>query len=491
MSFASRVASLALRADGPEQLLEVCNESNPVYRDCPPAAIDRMRAWVFSALARAKGPLPSAAIPVLIEELETGHDPCLMAAAAACLRTWPEPHEDFAPPLAIALRNARSRDVPVTLNHYGGWTSPDANQTSPLLEILATIDWLPAIPPPLEDELRSLRDAGAARESALAAARSVLGKQRPGCCSFTLSPALFGRLTWTSQRRRGLSAIAGIELEDHNGGTRTCRAAFVGHPTIVAFFYTRCDNPLKCSLTVWKLGRVRNLLVERGLSDAIHTAAITYDSQYDTADRLRRYGQNRGLPMAGDRHSLYRVPKGFETLRRHFDLGVSFFESIVSRHRVELFVLDSQGRVAHALSRVNWSEQEVVELATTLLSEAHSGTGGATLASAAGTSTAGVIASLLPKCPACWAMYMSSIGASVMLSSSALRWTTAAFLLLSVLLVAWRARANGFSWSAVLSLVGIVAVAARIFRDVPDAVSWSGAGLMILGSLLAVRRSVP
>ena len=37
-----------------------------------------------------------------------------------------------------------------------------------------------------------------------------------------------------------------------------------GHPTIVVFFYTRCDNPLKCTLTITKLGQMQRALEARG-----------------------------------------------------------------------------------------------------------------------------------------------------------------------------------------------------------------------------------
>ena len=37
----------------------------------------------------------------------------------------------------------------------------------------------------------------------------------------------------------------------------TFKDFFHGQPSIVVFFYTRCDNPMKCSLTVAKLARVQ------------------------------------------------------------------------------------------------------------------------------------------------------------------------------------------------------------------------------------------
>ena len=60
--------------------------------------------------------------------------------------------------------------------------------------------------------------------------------------------------------RRGAEAVESIALQDHKGDTITFKEFFHGRPSIVVFFYTRCDNPMKCSLTVTKLARIQKLL---------------------------------------------------------------------------------------------------------------------------------------------------------------------------------------------------------------------------------------
>jgi protein SCO1/2 len=83
--------------------------------------------------------------------------------------------------------------------------------------------------------------------------------------------------SWPSSLRRGTERIASVTLQDHKGALITFKDFFQGQPSIVVFFYTRCDNPMKCSLTIAKLGRVQKLLEAQGLADRIHAAAITYD----------------------------------------------------------------------------------------------------------------------------------------------------------------------------------------------------------------------
>ena len=143
---------------------------------------------------------------------------------------------------------------------------------------------------------------------------------------------------------------------------------FVGQPSIVVFFYTRCDNPFKCSLTVTKLARVQGLLAARGLAVGSQTAAITYDPAYRSPNRLSTYGKNRGVRMDA-RNRMLRAVDGNERLRAHFALGVSFIESLVNRHRIEAYVLDREGRIAASFERVRWDEHEVVNRAVEVLHE--------------------------------------------------------------------------------------------------------------------------
>src|SRR6185503_14500663 len=97
--------------------------------------------------------------------------------------------------------------------------------------------------------------------------------------------------------RRGSEPVESLVFEDHNGESITFKEFFQGQPSIVVFFYTRCDNPMKCSLTVTKLARIQTLLEAQGLADRIRTAAITYDPAFDLPERLRAYGQDRGVRM--------------------------------------------------------------------------------------------------------------------------------------------------------------------------------------------------
>src|SRR3954471_12002170 len=119
--FAARVAELTRTGGSAARrtLIELCEERHPVYEDQPASAVTRMRGWVLESLCRL-GPLPDEALPFVLEELETAHDPYLLAVAARCLRTYPQPLPSFTAALSLASRNAQGMDAPVMLGLYGG-----------------------------------------------------------------------------------------------------------------------------------------------------------------------------------------------------------------------------------------------------------------------------------------------------------------------------------------------------------------------------------
>ncbi len=135
----------------------------------------------------------------------------------------------------------------------------------------------------------------------------------------------------------------------------------------MVFFYTRCDNPTKCPLTMYRFGSLQRLLQQSGLGDAIGMAAITYDPEYDRADRLLQYAQSWGAKPSAV-HRILRTVGDFSSLSDYFSLGVNFSASgIVNRHQLEAFVLDQRGRIAHVVARRRWDEAELVRLAAPLL----------------------------------------------------------------------------------------------------------------------------
>ncbi|HKY04110.1 MAG TPA: SCO family protein, partial [Blastocatellia bacterium] len=290
--FAALVDALAADPSRREQLTDLLREDHPFYDERGNTAVVRMRGWVLLALARAG--VSEAALVFVLEELDTGTDPYLVAAAARALRSYPNPTAAFAPFAMRALTNIRYHDEIVAFDAYGEYAvSPTG--TSAVRELLATLAWLGPHARAVLADVESLRaQRGGLSKKLLAdvdrAVEAIKVADRAGnlddtCCS--LPGGLSSAFSWPLGSRRSSEQIEATVFEDQEGRPITFKEFFRGRPSIVVFFYTRCDNPLKCSLTVTKLARVQRLLEARGLADQIQTAAITYDPAYDLPERIR------------------------------------------------------------------------------------------------------------------------------------------------------------------------------------------------------------
>lgn len=504
--FAALVDALAADPARRGELTDLLREDHPVYDQRGASTVVRMRGWVLLALAR--GGVTDDTLLFVLEELDAGIDAYLVAAAAHALRSCPEPDAAFAPFLTRALGNIRYHDEPVSFAGYGEY-AVGSNGTSPVREVLAALAWLGPHARGSLPELEALRaqPRGLSRkrledlDRTLEAVRAGGPAGEPGgeCC------ALPNGLSWWARGSRRDGGPVQSVFEDQEGGTVAFQELFRGHPTIVVFFYTRCDNPLKCSLTITKLARVQKLLEERGLAGRVHTAAITYDPAYDLPERLLRYGQARGLRLDAH-HRMLRATSGFDALRRHFQLGVNFIESLVNRHRIEVYLLDAEGRTAGSFERLHWDEERVVERAAEVLEEK-------ALAEKidepapparrkAASPVLGTLASLgvafFPKCPVCWAAYLSLFGVAGLQRIPYSPWlqpVLAAVMLINLASLWLRGRSTGRLIGFYLALAGALAIlASKAVPILEDAALW-GVGLTVAGSVVSVipraARSIP
>lgn len=351
-------------------LVDLLPERIPLYLNRSSNETIRIRGYTLAAFEQVG--LPEAALPYVLEELENGRDAYLVAAAAKALRGLDNPTNGVIPFLFKAVENVRGADDSLTFENYRPqW--PLTTYTTALKEIFYTFGWLGAHASDALADLQTLledrRDDFSATirreiEDAIECIRSDTKNVGTDCCArpTSLSPQVV-----RSGRERGdTNSINDVELEDQEGNALTFRDFFCRSPSIVVFFYSRCDNPNKCSLTVTKLARLQQAIRQEGLEGQLQTAAITYDPGYDLPRRLRAYGQNRGV-LFSDKNRFLRTRSGFEKLQDYFSLGVNFIGSIVNRHRIELFILDDKGRVAASFTRLQWDIQEVLDQAKLLL----------------------------------------------------------------------------------------------------------------------------
>jgi protein SCO1/2 len=293
-----------------------------------------------------------------------------------------------------------------------------------------------------------------------------------GCCAVPAPPRSSGRAL----------ALSDVTLEDQDGARTAFGAFFSGKPSVVAFFYSRCDNVRKCSLTVTKLAALQRALAARGLAGRVRLSAITYDPGFDLPARLALYGRERGVTFGEDAR-FFRVPSGFEEVRSAFDLGVNYAGAIVNRHRIELYVLDRRGRIAASFTHLTWSDDEVVERLERLLRAPS----WLDLARALPAGAASVLIVLLPKCPLCLWAYASALGVTGLQLAPHRAWLLPAAIVLvltHLLMMGRRAARARRRLPLCVSAAGTLAlIAGTIVWELP-LLSAAGAAATIAGAVM-------
>jgi protein SCO1/2 len=468
-----------------DELLGLLREDHQLYDQRGAATVVRMRGWVMLTLARDT--LPDTALPFLLEDLDTGVDPYLVAVAASALRSYPTPNPALAPFVVRAITNIRYRDERLSLETYGAYAI-GTNGTTPIRELLATLTWLGQHARAVIPEIESLHMGPTAlTKKYQPTIEQILNSLPPrtepdDCCG--LPDSVRDLFSWLRPTRTSSSSIDSTIFEDQDGQTTTFAEYFHGRPSIVVFFYTRCDNPLKCSLTITKLARIQKLLESEGLANQINTAGITYDPGFDLPERLLNYGKHRGIHFARE-HRLLRTENGLDSLRKHFQLGVNFIESLVNRHRIELYILDAKGQTAGYFGRIQWNERDVVDRAIEVLKENESDRAKLRVASPVFGTAVALGLALFPKCPFCWAAYLSLFGIAGLESIPYSPWLqpVLAILLLSNLTSVWfRARTTGRMIPFYLVTAGALTLIASKALSGPVAANFLGVFLTLIGS---------
>lgn len=336
-----------------DELVALLDEQAALYQGLGTRDAERLRGYVLASFETVG--LPREALPFVLEELETGLDPYPVAAAAKALRGAREVPDAAIRALAKALRRITSNNDYVRYDTFalGG---ASASGTTALDELVRTAGALASRSATLAEAFESAnadRDRLPQGPGALDPSRPAeAGPASCGCCG-----APEGRLASPVDSE----AVAGLLLEDQAGRTFAFDAFFPERPSVLAFFYTRCMNPEKCSLTITKLARLQRLIREAGLEDCVNVAALTYDPAYDGPDRLRAYGAERGMRFDA-RNKLLRTLGPFEPVRALFNLKVGFGPATVNRHRVEALILDERGRSQRYFAGTQWLETDISQI---------------------------------------------------------------------------------------------------------------------------------
>ena len=339
-----------------DELLPLLHEGHPVYDGRGESAAVRTRGWVMAAFESVG--LPPEAVPAVLETLHTALDAFSVAAAARAASGAAAPDPALPVALAGALVRMRGRDD--TISFAGlrpSW--PDPSATTALTELLRTLRAFGPAAHGVHADLLEVRRLHAptwsppVREALDAAVEATA--RAPLYLTETAPTPYGGPLP------AGAHEVGAVRLQDQDGAVTTFDEHFLGRRHVVAFFYTRCGNPAKCSATVSRLAVLAARLPDVLAGEDVGVAGISYDPGYDTPERLAAYGAARGVRFS-DAVRLFRAPAGHSVLRTHFDLKVGYAGTLVNQHGVELYLVGKDGRTEHAWTRAPWTVDEVLQV---------------------------------------------------------------------------------------------------------------------------------
>lgn len=476
-------------------LVDLLSERHPIYRDRGANQVVRIRGYIMACFETVG--LPKSAIIYILQELENGIDVYTVAASAKALRGMHTPTKQVVPFLLKAIDNIRDMDDAVTFEIYksNGFVN---NYTTAFNELLLTLRWLGAY---AKDAIPTLEEMSHGTgfyvstelkidiEETIKAINQDHREIDSSCCTLSL-----GKISVKNRGLLSLKTMKSVILEDQNKETVRFNQFFNGAPSLVVFFYTRCNNPNKCSATITRLVQLRKAIESVGIHESVKTVAITYDPQYDIASRLKAYGESRGFDFDSNNRFLRSDSESYEKLRDYFKLGVNYSGSIVNQHRIELYLLDHHGQISRSFTNLQWNGNEVIEA----------------LANTIGSSTKSVdlkhywnvvgkifnnflsvlpsiIVAFFPKCPICWAVYLSMFGIAGLNTIPYSPWLLPVFCVVMginlFILFAYAKTRNGFLPFYISAIGALFIIVLGLVMNIKFAL-YSGVTLVFIGSLL-------
>ena len=360
-----------------EVLSSLLSHQAAIYQERDKWQVLRLRAYLFATLSDIG--FPDSALPMLVDALAYVDERMSAVEFGAAVHAVGGLGEKGRPFIPFLLRTVTERfaEEEFSLERYEAAYPPE-EATTVQLEVAKA---LAAVCTPADEEaLTTLRSvaSGSGTDApwdprfVAAAAEAVRRiEAKPGAGGFfqrakrlvsSTEPAedLYRSSLFEPERRFRLLSLEQARVVDHQGQTYPL-SELIDRPVLITFFYTRCQNAQKCSATIARLALLQRELIREGMSTKVRLLAITFEPEFDTPRRLRRYAVDRGLSLGQNALAIRLEPGAHEALLKDLDTPVCYNAGWVNSHGVEAVLVDAKGRLARKYWSWGWEHEVVLE----------------------------------------------------------------------------------------------------------------------------------
>ena len=265
-------------ADLREILTAKIHDHNSIYSGRPFYTALRIKGYLMGVLSKTG--LTSEAAKIVTGEIASGHDPYVIAAAIRAISTSVY-HDTIMAGYLVKYIGKGFHDEWVDIENLEV-EYPLQSPTSVRLEAIKALQANALLTPGITDALNTIalaKEGSYFYSDTLLIQAATLAMEKlsdpTSCCAnpneetaaiaWQVTNASFAS-PWLQPGERNKSLPQSIRIGDQLNRNISFKK-LRGKPLAIAFFYTRCTNPNKCSRTVTELGKLQQVLQQ-----AIHSA---------------------------------------------------------------------------------------------------------------------------------------------------------------------------------------------------------------------------
>ena len=362
-----------------------------IYRDRDKWEVLRLRAYILLALGEIG--LPDSAIPFLQDALAYVDDRMSAVELASAIKVAGNlgvKGSRFGPGI-ISAYNRIFADEEISLNRYElAFSKQEA--TTVQIEIVRSLGNICNKQDEyaikfLNSVLASGDDPGVDKRTITEAQRSLdIILQKKGAGNFNYSSPFCSCNKKKRSAEKTINSNATehspfIEVKDRRqvmnknilgtdqDGVKKEFTKLIDRPTLLTFFYTRCQNDSKCSATIAQLASLQDHLSSLSLNNKVRLVAITFEPEHDSPDLLKRYMTDRGVKLGSDAMAIKLDTGDHQALINELMIPVGFNSGWVNGHGVEAILVDKNKRIVRKYNSSFWNTPELLADLTRLLKE--------------------------------------------------------------------------------------------------------------------------